>query len=300
MLCGGFTLGVMPGVQSHVALAASSAGCGRAWTPGSNVPGTLSFGGLQRTYLLHIPRGYNPTTPTMLVFNLPGTGMTAQLEDWLTHMSSTADAQNFLLVYPQGTGSPLTWNAGVWGTSGNGVDDVGFLSALVSSLEGQLCVDTTRIDVTGMSIGAVMTYHVACSDVPWLAAIAPVAGTIPTWQGWCHMAHPTPLLAINGERDPVVSYNGPWGGPAIPSVVATWAKAVGCPSTGQTGFSQGDVVETVYSPCTNGADTELYSVTDGGHAWPGGYALPSYYGFTSSTIDASSVIAAFFAAHPLH
>ena len=85
----------------------------------------------------------------------------------------------------------------------------------------------------------------------------------------------------------------------IPPTIAGWAKAVGCPSTSQAGFSQGDVVETYYAPCGTGADTQLYTVTDGGHQWPGGLTIPGL-GFDTKVIDASALIAQFFIAHPLH
>lgn len=267
-------------------------GCGRTWTPGADVNGTVTSGGVQRTYLLHIPQGYNPTTALPLVLNLPGTGMTGKEEETLTHMSTTADASHFLVVYPTGSGSTLTWNM----TNKN---DMTFLSTLVTALEGQLCVDTTRVDVTGMSVGASMVYFMACNTLPWLAAIAPVDSTLPMAQFQCKMAHPTPLIAFNGKLDPIIPYNGASWMPPIPPTIAGWAKAVGCPSISQNGLSQGDVVAAYYAPCGTGADTELYTVTDGGHQWPGGVTIPGL-GFNTKVIDASALIAQFFLTHPLH
>lgn len=285
--------------------ALTTAGCGHSWTPGSSVTGSLAFGGLQRTYLLHVPKGYTPGTPLPLVLNLPGTGMTAQDEQMLSRMTTAADTSNFIVVYPNGSGSPLGWDiyapgTRLWATSPySNADDVAYLGALVTSLESQLCVDTTRIDVTGMSLGAVMAYHLACSNTPWLAAIAPVAGLMPQTQLTCAMAHPTPLVAFNGQKDPLVPYNGVGLIASIPQSVGYWAKADGCPATAQTAFNQGDAVETAYSPCPGGADTDLYTITDGGHTWPGGTPLP-WLGATSTTINATALMAAFFQAHPLH
>lgn len=284
--------------------AVATTGCGRAWTPGSTADGTLSIGGVQRTYLLHVPKGYTPTTPLPLVLNLPGTGMNALDEQVLSRMSAAAGADGFIVVYPNGSGSPLGWdvyapNSPLWATGAyKNADDVAYLTALVSSLEGQLCVDSSRIDVTGMSLGAVMAYHLACSNTPWLAAIAPVAGLMPQSQGSCALAHPTPLLAFNGQSDPLVPYNGIGLISPIPQSVGYWARANGCPSVGQTGFSQGDVVETVYSHCPNGADTQLYTITDGGHTCPGGTPLP-WLGATTTVINATALMYAFFMAHPL-
>lgn len=312
LLAAGAALAACLGAAPHLTHAAAtsgtptaSAGCGRAWTSGSDVDGALTYGGVQRTYLLHIPKGYNGTTPMPLVLNLHGTGMNGALEALLTHMSATADAQGFVVAYPNGTAGANgmsgwdVYSPGAYGYSTNAwhnTDDVGFLTTLVGSLEGQLCLDTSRIDVTGYSLGASMAYHLACSDVSWLAAIAPVAGAMTTWQMGCTLAHPTPLLAFNGKLDSLVPYNGIYFELPIPLAVSQWAQAVGCPSSGQTGFQQGDVVESVYGPCSSGADTELYTITDGGHTWPGGYPLPG----TTQTIDASALMGAFFAAHPLH
>lgn len=286
--------------------APATPGCDRAWTPGANVQGSLSFDGLSRSYLLHIPSGYSSTAPTALVLNLHGAGMNAREEALLTHMSAVADANDFLVVYPNGTGSPAGWNvfpagmAGVVNDDHAGVDDVGFLNALVTSLEGQLCVDTSRIGVAGFSLGAAMAYHLACADTPWLAAIAAVGGTMPQAVKTCALAHATPLIAFHGVDDPVVPYagGGPTGMASSPTVVAVWALLDGCTMTARTILTQDDVTAFGYSACTDGAAAQLYTVTDGGHTWPGGLPLPKL-GVTTNAVDASSAIWSFINAHPL-
>lgn len=293
--------------SARAAVPTAASGCGQAWAGGQDIRGTLPFDGGQRTYLLHIPRGYNPSTPTPLVLNLHGESMNGALEAQLTHMSAAADAANMLVVYPDGAYGHSTqrgWNAYPAGSPGwrispwRDVDDVGFLNALVSSLQSQLCVDTTRIDVTGYSFGALMAYRLACTSAPWLAAIAPVAGVITQSQASCALARAMPLITFMGMKDFIVPYQGFGSTPPVPQQVAFWAGAVGCSSNGQPGFAQGDVVETIYKPCLSSADVALYSVTDGGHTWPGGLPLP-LLGHTTNVIDATSLMLAFFQAHPL-
>jgi polyhydroxybutyrate depolymerase len=171
--------------------------------------------------------------------------------------------------------------------------DVGFLTALVGVLDGELCVDTTRIGLTGMSEGGAMVYRMACSNLPWLAAIAPVAAAYAP----CSLGHPTPLLASHGVLDPLVTYADAC------AEVTSWAQADGCPSTGTVGFTKADVVQQIFGACTSGADVQFYSVLDGGHAWPGGLPLTElglpYLGYTTQTIDASALIGTFVATHPL-
>jgi polyhydroxybutyrate depolymerase len=61
-----------------------------------------------------------------------------------------------------------------------------------------------------------------------------------------------------------------------------------------------DVVRRTYRNCADGADVVLYTVLDGGHTWPGGGPLPEWFaGRTSHSVDATSVMWAFFREHPL-
>jgi polyhydroxybutyrate depolymerase len=290
---GSLAAGPAAPVAARSAAAVPSVGCGQPWTPEANIHGTLAFGGLQRLYLLHIPLGYNPTTAVPLILNLPGTAMDEHMEALLTHMSTTADQDGFVVVYPVGTQFPLTWNTGQPGNPAAGVDDVGFLNALVDVLEGELCVDMTRIGMTGLSVGGSMVYRIACSNLTWLAAIAPVsAAFVP-----CSLGHPTPLLAFHGVLDPLVPYA------AALAEVTSWAQTDGCPNTGTVGFTKADVVQQILGPCTSGADVQFYSVLDGGHAWPGGLPLTElglpYLGYTTQAIDASALVGTFVATHPL-
>ncbi len=55
-----------------------------------------------------------------------------------------------------------------------------------------------------------------------------------------------------------------------------------------------------YTGCTNGADVVLYTVQGGGHQWPGGKRLPEWLvGRYTRSVDATSEMWGFFAAHPL-
>ncbi|EUA89411.1 putative secreted hydrolase domain protein [Mycobacterium ulcerans str. Harvey] len=58
----------------------------------------FAFGGLKRTYILHVP----PGPPTGLVLNLHGGGSSGAGQQRLTDFDSAADANNLLVVYPNG------------------------------------------------------------------------------------------------------------------------------------------------------------------------------------------------------
>jgi polyhydroxybutyrate depolymerase len=87
----------------------------------------------------------------------------------------------------------------------------------------------------------------------------------------------------------------------IPDIAAAWAERNGCDPT-STDSALSDDVSLVEFDCPNGADVQLYRVTDGGHAWPGSAtsaALSATTGPTTMDLDATALIWEFFASHAL-
>src|SRR5919201_955178 len=72
------------------------------WTAGDH-PHAIEAGGLQRRYVVHVPRGYDPAAPQALVVALHGAGGSA--DDFLqwTGWSREADRSGFLVVALEGT-----------------------------------------------------------------------------------------------------------------------------------------------------------------------------------------------------
>ena len=84
-----------------------------------------------------------------------------------------ADREHFIAVYPNGTGRGrfLVWNAGTCCGRAplQGIDDVGFVRAMIDDLAKRTPIDRTRIYATGLSNGAMMTYRIA-AEAPDLVA----------------------------------------------------------------------------------------------------------------------------------
>ncbi len=297
--------------------ATGTAGCGQPAQTGDTTQ-TLPFGGLSRTFLVHVPIGYNSNLPQPLIVHLHGLVGDAVGEEAITGMSSVADAQGFIVVYPNGTtgadGITSGWNAAFPGnnpptrltsqfTNWLAVDDQGFLSAMVAHLGQEYCVDSSRIGMTGYSDGGFMAFHMACVGAPWLASIAPVGVTQP-WvlsASDCSFGHPVSLLDFHGENDWWDSYWGWLIHPTVPQTMASYAASQGCGGVPQSASIASDVVETSYAPCQHpNIAVQLYSITDGGHEWPGGLDLSVLgLGYTTKTINASQLIGTFVSAHPL-
>src|SRR5262249_28144853 len=131
-------------------------------------PGTsrsLTIGGLERTYIVYVPKTHDPGTPTPVILALHGATMNGPMMVWFSGLNHKADEAGFIAVYPNGTGkhSSFTWNGGDCCGPGiqNNVDDVDFIDALLDDLMGAYQVDTRRIYATGMSNGAIMAYRLA-------------------------------------------------------------------------------------------------------------------------------------------
>ncbi len=288
-----------------------SAGCGEVspYASGASTEDELLHDELTRTFRVHLPPSYDADAPLPLVLMLHGGGGSGlQLEEDSSGMSTIADREGFIAVYPDGTGFFKTWNAG--GCCGsavsNTVDDVGFLQALLDQLEGTLCVDRRRVFAAGMSNGGMMTHRLACELPERFAAFAPVAGV--EMAPSCTPSEPRPLMHIHGSADGHVPVAGGLGCgpanvafPALSETMETRRLLNGCEPTTSVLFSAGDGTCSGYQGCE--ADVVLCSIEGGGHSWPGGEPAADLVdcpadGPQSTTFFASEEAWRFFEEHP--
>lgn len=250
-------------------------------------PGALTFGGVQRSYLVHVPFGLQ--NPSGLVINLHGAGMTGRDQAGLTNYNAVADQFGFVVAYPDGI--DLSWADGRGASvpDRQGVDDVGFLAALIDRLVRDYRVPAGRVFVTGMSAGAFMANRLACQRADLVAAVVPVAGTLGSGVP-CTPSRPVSVLQIHGTADPVVPYaGGPMvgrGGPsdvlAAPALAEQWRAIDQCPGPLIDAGAVGPTVRMVAVGCAQGTEVVFLRVDGGGHFW---------------TPDASWTSGEFFAAH---
>src|SRR5439155_24944141 len=81
---------------------------------------------------------------------------------------------------------------------------------------------------------------------------------------------------------------------------ASWARRNRCGTNPVDSLVATDVTRLEYTKCADDAAVVLYTIQGGGHTWPGGQPLPEWFvGRTSNSIDASSLMWAFFRAHRL-
>lgn len=270
--------------------------------------GTVTFDGGTRDYLIHVPPGYDPSRPTPLVLSFHAGYLWPAQQMHLSHWNRLADENRFLVVYPSGSGFPSMWHTFRTGPALE--TDVRYVAALIDTLEARYDVDPTRIYVNGISNGGGMAYALACRLSDRVAALATVAAAQSLPADWCRTARPVPLIAFHGTADPLVPYGGgPLGDPFNPvkpvfpaarDFVAGWARRDGCADAPAESRVAPDVVRLEYLDCAGDAAVALYTVEGGGHTWPGGKPMPSWWvGRTTDSIDATREMWTFFRAHPL-
>jgi polyhydroxybutyrate depolymerase len=264
--------------------------------------GEFDFGGLQRSYQLHVPAGNHPEG---LVINLHGAGATGSEQAALTGFDGVADRHGFAVVYPDGIDFSWADGRGASTPDRQGVDDVGFLTALADRLVHDYGIDPGRVFAAGMSAGGFMANRLACDRADIVAAIAPVAGTLGSNVG-CGPSRPVAVMEVHGTSDPIVPYGGgPMigrGGPsdivAAPEMASRWRAIDGCP--GPVDAGQGTAVHRVTADgCAGGTAVSFVGIEGGGHTWPSGlFSLPTdSVGPSTTAFNASEAAGQFFAAH---
>jgi polyhydroxybutyrate depolymerase len=270
---------VLLGLVTHSPVPASA-------LPAGDRPGELVFGGLPRTYQLHVPSGLDNAAG--LVLNLHGAGQTGGEQAAITNYNAVADQNGFVVAYPDGIDFSWADGRGASVPDRQGVDDVGFLTALIDQLSRDYGVARGRVFVTGMSAGAFMATRLACERADLVAAIAPVAGTLGAAFP-CAPSRPVSVLQMHGTADPVVPFTGGTmlgrGGysdiVAAPAMAQRWRDVDRCPAPVDDG-PDGAEHRFTASGCAGGTEVVFVQIDGAGHTWPP---------------DASQLSGQFFATH---
>lgn len=269
--------------------------CGLLLTGGCQRLEHIEVNGERRGYRLHLPHPA-PEGPMPLLLALHQFSDTARGTERMTGFNRVADAEGFVVAYPQG-------KMRIWDTDSD--RDVQFLLQLITHLSEQYEIDPERIFMTGASAGAVMAQYFA-STTAVLAGIAPVMGTLTEeeaakWQ----VSRNVPALLMHGTADPVIAFDGgeTFAGPGRPRPVflsapdnaAWWARQNGCGETGALEVAEGYSVLRFDCGPEQGP-VWFYTIEEGGHTWPGGKnRYPRFIvGDTSNALDASRTIWTFF------
>lgn len=243
-----------------------------------------------------------------------------------------AERDGFVIAYPDGTSyedygkrsandGKGHWNdgrnvKGYYSTDKN-VDDVGFVSYLITNVSSKVKVDAKRVYVTGFSNGGIMANRIACQLSDKIAAVAPVGATFGTSVATaCDPSRYVPVLMVNGDADPLITWNGQaptFPGETLESLgeklavtdaIAKWKKVNDCSDSVISKLSMnadkkdGTTVDvSKYGACGGLKDiVQTYVIKGGGHTWPNGNGvLPALLiGKTTKEFDGGEVVWNFF------
>jgi polyhydroxybutyrate depolymerase len=263
---------------------------------------TMNHEGLEREYILYKPKNFSENAPLMMMLH----GYSSNNNNLLSYskMNAIADQNGFMICYPQGAITYLTnqshWNANLQMSD---INDIDFLSDLVTEIQKQYKVSKENVFVAGMSNGGFMSYTLGCERSDIFKAVASVTGTMSgyDWEN-CSPEYKIPVMQISGTIDRTVPWDGTmntafgWGGaPHILEVMEFWSDLNTCTNDELINFPDIDKSDnsTVSLTKKKGGsynnEVWFYKIEGGGHDWPGAWG--------NKDIDASEEIWKFFDSH---
>ncbi len=281
-----------------------------------DVDGKITVDGIDREYILHLPRNYgSESLPLVMVFH--GGGGTAEQIKNHVKFNKLADKENFIVVYPNAVDK--NWNDGRIGDKlPMDRDDVKFISMLLDTLTANYKVNSKRVFSTGISNGGFFSFYLALKLSSRILAIAPVTANLPenlkdSWK----TDKPISVLLINGTKDPLVKFDGgPVGfrddesGRGV-SLSTSWTIKI---LTENNSCMPGVKVEELddkedddckaeketYYKCADGTKVILVTIKGGGHTWPGAsqYLPKIIVGTVCKDFNATEMIWEFFKSLP--
>lgn len=267
--------------------------------------------GINRLAMLHRPASLG-AGPAPLIIALHGLGQSINgLRDWL-RLDEVAAHNGFSVIYPQAIdlswsyGKPLAQPMPV--VHGETVDDIGFIRNMIDDLVARKLADPSRIYVTGMSRGGLMTFTLACALADRIAAAVPlITGMTDHQRNECHPARALPLMAVAGTDDKAERYDGdtaPNGRLlSVPETMDFWRNVDGCgnetvqpmPHLHDTDPTEINLVE--WQGCSGEIALKLYRVNHGGHQLPSFVEstrdIDAHFGLRNHDMDTAQAVWSF-------
>jgi polyhydroxybutyrate depolymerase len=243
--------------------------------------GTVEIGGRQVT--VHIPNSYEPARPAPLVVALHGyTSNATELESYL-RLTAESERRGFIYAYPNGSSDnrgDRFWNAtdACCAFSSPKPDDSGYLSGLISSIQGSYRIDRARVYLIGHSNGGFMAFRMACDHADQVTAVVSLNGASWNDTGRCRPSEPVSVLAIHSSTDETVAFGGGVIGsatyPSAATTVTQWLGYNRCAGAGRVAPKLDLVadlpaaetsVRTYGEGCAGGSTVEAWTINGGAH-----------------------------------
>jgi polyhydroxybutyrate depolymerase len=238
---------------------------------------TVRVGTAARTYVLRLPTGVT-TAPRPLLLAFHGTGESGREMQRATALDALARRDGFLVAYPDAAVGNWAEGCACSRADLEGINDTGFVRAVVEDVARRYSVDRTRVYATGFSQGGLFVQRLACQMADLVSAVASVAAPMSSRLAeTCAPSAPVGILVVQGTLDDAYPYEGQRrGGRSLLGARETarlWRVLNGCvgdararewPDRAADGTR---VLEERWGGCRHGVEVLLYSIDGGRHAW---------------------------------
>lgn len=232
--------------------------------PGPSVARTVTVGGVERTFVLYIPKSAVKETPVPLVSVHHGFTMTGKIMEEISAWKKIAEREAIVVAFPDGLDPP--WNVGE-NVCGLGAlvsapadrDDFGFVKAIIASAEMDQAIKKDAVFVGGFSMGGYFANHAACMGRDFVRAAA--GHSSGTFDGTCP-GQPIPMLLIHGDADGLIDYE------CSVQSRGYWVARNGCSAQVTTETIKGGECEWQQG-CPAGREVGFCTLNGMDHGWAG-------------------------------
>jgi polyhydroxybutyrate depolymerase len=205
--------------------------------PGDSMQ-TVEVGAVTRTYLLHVPAGYDGSRAVPLIVDFHALTTNGMQQRNASTFPAVTDPEGVIMAFPTGLPGPSgnAWDVGPCCVAN--VDDVGFAKALSKQVAVTACIDPKRVYATGFSMGGGMAHVLACQAADVFAAVAPGSwDLLQETVADCKPPRPITEISFRGSTDMIVPYAGGYSSvvPGMPitflgaqATFQQWALIDGC------------------------------------------------------------------------
>jgi polyhydroxybutyrate depolymerase len=254
------------------------------------ISGELTVGGRERTFALQLPPAGPGDGHVPLVLVLHGNHPAAtgrMMHEWTT-FDAHADARGWAVAYPDGWSGCWADGRGVTTADEAGVDDVGFLSAVIDWSADRHGTVPDRVVVAGVSNGAFMAHRLALEASDRVAVLATVAGGMPAALHDVTPPYAVSALLIHGTADQMSPIEGGFSrhlGPngelrgrtlSLRETAERWRVIDRCPPGPGEAHTTDIGSRTTSGPGVGDTRVAAWTLSDVGHTWPGPPAVPDF------------------------
>ena len=243
------------------------------------VENTIMIKGVEREYLLALPKGISASTPVLLV--LHGGGGSGKKLARQIKLHREPRAKKVLIAYPSGLNKQWNDSREEIFNDKAAANDVLFLKTLIKTLKKTHGLKSS-VWITGVSNGGMMSWRMGCEASEMIDGIIPVISAIPLRILGSCSPNNISIFAAAGDQDPIVPYEG--GRVKIfgknrgrvlsfERSLKFFARKLRCaalPSSKEDPNPKDlTSLEYFHFSCKHGRFLEGVKMVNGGHVWPG-------------------------------